>query len=315
MSGHGPPASVSTLCAVVVLFRPEPEVSENLRALVRECGHVVVADNGCPAEFRLHLEAIPGVEWLAMGGNVGVATALNRCLARADARGFKWVITFDQDSMPEPGLADELLATARRIERSGVVGPCIFDPALRRAHTWLRPNAAIPVFFQRTASGGRDIDEVTMVITSGALTSVAAWRAVGGFDETLFIDFVDTDFCLRLRRAGWRVSVSGAARLAHKLGRRERRRALGVSFHPTHHVPVRHYYICRNRPRMIARHGLREPHWLLFELCAAAMWVFRVLAFEGDRTRKITAMILGTWDGLRGRSGICPPERMSRFVA
>jgi rhamnosyltransferase len=151
--------------------------------------------------------------------------------------------------------------------------------------------------------------DVSMVITSGSLVNTVDFGSLGGFDEGFFIDYVDTDFCLRCRAAGWRIAVSADARLEHHLGRRETRELAGMVFHPTNHPPLRHYYIARNRVAMIRRHGWREIHWLSFEGAATGLWLFRVLAFERQKITKLRAMVLGTWDGLLGRFGECPPAR------
>ncbi len=295
--------------AVVITFHPDELAMENLRALALEFGRVLVVDNGSAGNVCEKMAAFPGVTVLALGRNLGVAAALNRGFARAAELGAKWVVTFDQDSRPQPGFLEGLRSTASRWNDVWMVGPRIAEAALEGDFRWLRPHPRWPSRFQRVSCTGEDLPDVSMVVTSGALTSVEAWRQLGGFDERLFIDFVDTDFCLRVREAGRRVAVSAGASLEHHLGHRERRALLGMVFHPTHHSPLRHYYIARNRWPMLRRHARRESHWAFFETMVAGLWLFRVLAFERQRLLKLQAMLLGTWDGLRGRSGPCPPER------
>lgn len=41
------------------------------------------------------------------------------------------------------------------------------------------------------------------------------WREMGGFNEDLAVDFNDVDFCLRLRRAGYRIVYTPYAQLCH----------------------------------------------------------------------------------------------------
>lgn len=303
------------VCGVVVTYRPAPSVADNLRAMLRECGRLIVVDNGSPESVRALIEQVEGVEMISLAENQGVARALNLGMQRAADAGIKWVVTFDQDSLPEPGMVAALVETARRDSRTALVGPVIHEEAMGRGGLWLRRHRRLPLFFERVPADGRDIKDVTMLITSGALTSVAAWRAVGSFDERLFIDFVDTDFCLRVRRAGWTITVSSGARLRHHLGRREKRRLFGRDFYPTHHDPVRHYYIARNRVLMLCRHSWAAPHWVLFECAAAGMWIFRMLAFERNKRAKFTAMVLGTWDGVCGRFGVCSERTRSRLSA
>ena len=307
----GPPAA---LCGVVVTFFPDETVVENLRAMVSECGRVVVVDNGSPEETVRQMAAVPGLELLPLGENLGVATALNRGLAWATANGCRWSVTFDQDSRPQPGMVAALWATHSAIPRAAVIGPRIHEAgSIAARYRWVRRHPRWPGLFQRVACTGCDLEEVTMLVTSGSMVELALWRELGGFDEALFIDYIDTDYCLRTIRAGRRVAVSAGAVLEHRLGDRESRQFLGREFRPTHHAAFRHYTIARNRVRVWRRHALAAPHWALFDLAFAGFKSFRVLAFESGKGSKLKAMFLGTWDGLSGRNGPCPAHRRKGF--
>lgn len=303
----GPPAAI---CGVVVTYHPEETVGENLRAMVRECGRVVVVDNGSPEETGRRMASVPGVELLPLGTNLGVATALNRGAARALEQGCTWIVTFDQDSRPQPGMVAALWATHGTLPRAAVIGPRIQEAGSQAArYRWVRPRPHWPGLFQRIPCAGRDLEEVTMLVTSGSMVELALWRELGGFDEALFIDYIDTDYCLRAIRASRSVAVSAGAVLEHRLGDRKSRQLLGREFRPTHHAAFRHYTIARNRVRVWRRHALAAPHWALFDLCFAGFNTFRVLVFEPAKLPKLKAMLLGTWDGLWGRSGPCPARR------
>lgn len=301
------------LVAVMVTYNPSRDVVENLRAVVAECGGVIVVDNGSGDDVCALLSGLPGVQLISLAENLGIATALNRGMERAEELGRRWVVTFDQDSTPEPGMVAAMLATASRSPQEVVVGPRIREAALGGAFRWLRVHPSFPLFFERVPCEERDLERISMVITSGALTSVRNWRNLGGYDERFFIDFVDTDFCLRHLERGGRIAVSSAAGLRHHLGRREQRRLLGVPFNPTHHPAIRHYYIARNRILMMQRHADAAGHWLTFECAAALMWLTRVLLFEQSRGRKLAAMCVGTWHGISECFGPCS-ERLAKWL-
>jgi rhamnosyltransferase len=293
--------------AVVVLFQPEPDVEDNLRALLAECGWVLVADNGTPAEYRERWSALPGIEWLPMGGNVGVAEALNRGLARVREQGGAWAVTFDQDSRPEPGMVRALWRLAQAQPRAAVVCPRIHeagsDPA---AYRWVSRHPGLPLLFRRVPCTGTDLPEVTMAVTSGSLIELTAWKQLGGFDGGFFIDYIDTEYCLRVVRAGRAVAVAGDALLRHRLGARARHVLLGRDFRSMNHAPFRHYYMARNRVATWRRHALAVPHWAAFDLSFLLYNLTRVLLFEQQRWAKVKAMARGTWHGLRGRTGPMP---------
>jgi rhamnosyltransferase len=297
-------------CAVVVTFHPDEAVIENVRAIAAECAHVLIVDNGSPASVQARFADLPRTELLALGENRGIAAALNVGARRAADMGFGWIITFDQDSRPVPGMIAALAATAQRNPRAAVVAPRILESGVGDVeYRWVRPNPRAGWLFQRVTCRDSDLPAVTMAITSGSLIEVATWENLGGFDEDLFIDYVDIDYCLRVVRAGGTVAVSAAAMLRHKLGARQTGVWLGHEFRPTHHAAFRHYFIARNRVHVWRRHAGAALHWALFDFCFALYNALRVVAFEPQKGTKLKAMLLGACDGFRGRKGGCPPDR------
>lgn len=309
------PGEDRALCGLVVTFHPDETVADNIRAMVRECGTVIVVDNGSGAHWCESLRAMTGVEVISNDTNAGVATALNQGMRRAAKRGFPWVVIFDQDSSPEPEFCAVLWQTLQahpESARVAVVGANVCETVEGgRNHRWLCPHPWLPGAFAKVPLRGRDLLSVTMAITSGSLLRTADFAAVGPFADEFFIDYVDTDYCLRCREAGRLIAVSHAARLAHAFGARDERHWLGLKFSPTNHSALRHYYIARNRIAMIRRHALRQFHWFLFDLANAGLLLARVLAVEDRKADKLRAMLLGTWDGLRGRFGPCRHGRWS----
>lgn len=307
-------ANVPSLCGVVVMYHPDAGIVANLSAMIRECGRVFVVDNGASVETRARLATLPGLEMIGLGQNIGVAAALNAGGRRACAEGCKWMVTFDQDSRPRAGMVDALLATATRNPAAAVVAPRIFEPAgPAGGYRWLRPHPRVPWLFQRRGVEAGDLPAVTAAITSGSLVSLPVWEQVGGFDERLFIDYVDIEYCLRIGREGGVVAVAAAAGLDHSLGARQSAVVLGQDFRPMHHPALRHYYMARNRVIVWRRHAAAVPHWALFDAIFAAYNTVRVLAFEGEKRAKLRAMRLGLVDGWKGRHGPCPEERRRRL--
>ena len=82
---------------------------------------------------------------------------------------------------------------------------------------------------------------MTLVITSGTLTSLKAFANLGPFRADFFIDFVDSEYCLRARKAGYRILVSPHARIRHRVGSKRRVALLGVGVSPMHHGALRKY--------------------------------------------------------------------------
>jgi rhamnosyltransferase len=295
------------VAAVVVTYFPDDAVLARLASVASQFASLVVVDNGSPMEtcslLSQWVEARGGV-WISNGRNLGLGVALNRGVEQAHTLGFEWAVTFDQDSWPDPGFSAALWETHLDRPRAAVIGPRIQEEASEVArYRWVRRHPRWPGCFERVPCRGEDLGNVTMLVTSGSMIELTTWQTLGGFDEGLFIDYIDTDYCLRVIRAGREVTVAAGALLHHRLGARQSASLLGRDFRPMHHAAFRHYYIARNRLAMWRRHALAVPHWAAFDLSYGLYNLFRVLVFEEQRWRKLRAMLRGTWDGMLGRRG------------
>jgi len=291
---------------VVVTFHPDAGFESRLAAMLEEVRPVVVVDNTATPAARVRLRAACsrlGAELLENDENAGLGAALNRAFHLLDERGFSAVIAFDQDSTPESGLATALVSLMSADPTRAVVGANWYDearPRVRSRH--LRPHAVLPGCFTREAAG-HDLYDVTCVITSGSLFHLDVWRELGGFDEPLFIDLVDTEYCLRARAAGHAIAVAAHARLAHRRGAKSPVRRLGRTWFPAFGSPLRLRYLFRNRILVLGRVGWRMPHWIAFELVYAAKVVAEIVFLEENKGAKLAACVQGTWEGLMGVEG------------
>jgi rhamnosyltransferase len=288
----------SDICAVVVTYFPKAGCAENLAALAPQVGKLVIVDNGSSAQSLEPIEAAArelDATVVHLCANLGIAAALNAGLKFAAERGYRWLATFDQDSRATPGMLAEMagvLASYPHADRVAVLSPCHVDRGLGFT---VRERSS-----EATGSGWR---VVTSVMTSGNLVSLEAAAAVGGFDDSLFIDYVDHDFCLRLRRHGYQILEATRATLLHSLGAMERRRFLFVRVHVTNHPVVRRYYMSRNRLIVWRRYWRAEPRWVLRDVRHFLFEAAYVLLYEKQTGAKIAAIVRGLHDGLRNIRG------------
>lgn len=297
------------VAALVVTYFPDLGFPERLETLLAQIGRVVVIDNGSDAvclAWKGGFAGRPGVTILENGRNLGIAAALNQGMGLLAAEGYGWVLTLDQDSLLETGCVAALLdrlAEDSDPERVAMIGANRTDAgATLAAHRWLRPKKGFP-FFERVSCERIRADGVTLVITSGTLTSVAAFERLGLFKSDLFIDLVDFEYCLRARAAGYRILVSPRAKLWHRVGAKRQARLAATTLSPMHHGALRKYYMFRNAIPVMRAYGAIFPHWLVYQLLAMAEIVIGILFFEDRKLFKLRACLAGLWDGLLGRMG------------
>ena len=268
----------------------------------------MIVDNGSTDTEVAALKGLAsrlGLVLVLNAANLGVAKALNQGAEALMDRGLRWAITQDQDSSPAADMVRRLRATAadHSAEPVAIVAPNVIDRGMPLgSRRWFSLEPVLGIGFRRLPCNGVALRNV-VTITSGSLVHIQTLRDLGGFDERLFIDFVDTDYCLRAARARHSIVVDCTAKLFHRVGAKQKKTVLGLSLSPTYHSPLRRYYLFRNRVLMIRKHALYWPHWLSYEAAATVHTLAAILFFEPDKWRQFYACFIGTWDGVMGRSG------------
>ena len=102
---------------------------------------------------------------------------------------------------------------------------------------------------------------IRYAITSGNLVRVSVFDQIGLYDEGFFVDCIDFDFCLRLRRAGYSIYRVPAAMMEHQLGDPVGL-PKGVQKYYARHSPVRRYYMYRNFMYMAERYFFTFPGFI-----------------------------------------------------
>ncbi len=282
--------------AVVVAFHPEPaRFAELLGAVAGQVDAVIVVDNGRDA-------VAPGCRVLQQPGNVGIAAAQNAGIRAALDAGATHVLLLDHDSVPAQDMVARLrgpLDSGAAIgDRIAAAGPVFADESAG-TESWFVRFGALGFRRERCRDGAATI-EADLLISSGTLIVADALRDFGGMDESLFIDHVDTDWCLKARAKGWRLIGVCAARMSHRLGDRAVRVAGGRPFYV--HGPLRQYYTFRNSALLY-----RRPHapvrWMLGDAMRLAKLLAATALFAPPRLRNLAAALRGFADGWRGRSG------------
>ena len=295
------------VAAIVVTFRPElNRLQVLLEATLAQVGHVYVVDNGDGEQLRPSLLGLDRITLITMGDNQGIGAAQNAGASAALCGGARYLLLLDQDSVPAndmvPRLIDTLEALSVEGMHVGAVGPASpsrMAPARFVRFGWFRYETVR--FTQNETFVWCD-----MLIASGTLIPATAWSDIGPMDETLFIDKVDTEWCLRAASKGYRIAGVPRARLEHSLGERSIRLWLGRWRHVPVHHPFRYYYIIRTG-LLIARYPHASWRWRTAELQRSISIVFFFGLAAPARWSNLGMMLRGTLAGLIGRSGPLPP--------
>lgn len=284
---------------MIVFYRPDSGcvARANRLAKVWPC---VVVDNTESISVPEALGLDARIDYVANGANLGIATALNQGIERLAAASCTSVLLFDQDSEPSDELLVELprtmAAERMRNRRVALVGPAYEDARLGGVAPFVRFGY---VKLRRVPPDGVQPVEVDFLITSGSCVNLAVWRDIGPMDDSLFIDFVDLEWCVRARSKGYSVLGAPALRLKHELGG-EPVKVFGRSY--PGHSAVRHYYLFRNAIALIRRSYVPWS-WKSTELVKMPVRLAIYALFMQPRVAHLRLSLLGIWHGLTGRTG------------
>jgi rhamnosyltransferase len=294
--------------AIVVGYFPEENVLRNLlHALCMQSDYVFLVDNGgCEALAQIEL---PNYIYLKQAGNLGLGHALNRGFAAALEKDVAYVATFDQDSAPPPDLIPSLLQQhlnlQQRLIKCAAVGPTFFDrresekiysPFYRQNH--FRIDTLRPVAGQTATM------EVDVLITSGTLINMEVWRNGLQYDENLFIDYTDTEWCFRVRNKGYQLFACPSVEMGHALSDAPPVRIFGLNFF--HYSALRRYYYFRNTILLCKKNYVSVP-WKRRLLIGLMLRLVFGVVYENKPMNQLRMMCKGFFSGIRNRSGAYQP--------
>lgn len=296
------------IVAVVVTYQPGfIALARLLDAIKPQVEQTIVVDNGSTVDVEAFLAGRhdPSVHCLCLRANYGVAAAQNAGIVWAQEKGTDCVVLFDQDSEPARDMIGELVEAHRHL---AVQGAKIAAVGCR--HYW--SGNSQPSGFVRfsSAPGSRVVScsdnqravECDFVISSGTLIPMSIIGKVGMMDDGLFIDHVDTEWCLRARSMGYKIYGAWFALMQHDLGMHRKRiwflRWRDVSVH----MPFRYYYMVRNS-MLLYRRDYPDRAWRVFDLQRLLMMVLFFGLCVPGRGARLRMMLKGFRDGLNGVTG------------
>jgi GT2 family glycosyltransferase len=154
---------------------------------------------------------------------------------------------------------------------------------------WLQFDGVPRLQGDRASDAERRTQRTARLSGAGMLVRMRAIDECGSFDERLFCYWEDTEWCARVREAGWHLLLAGGSLLLHWSDRSD------VNFNAL-------YYLHRNRYLVRSRPELR------FSRVRELRYICGGLRFAGElrksrRTEEAKAIVAGLWDGWIGKTG------------
>lgn len=177
--------------AGIVTYNPNLyRLKENIDSIYKQVSTIVIYDNGSNnfSEISTLTCYYREIVLIHSCENKGLAYALNQICSKAFDENVDWILLLDQDSVSQDKCID-VFSDYFELKQAAVLCPVMFD-SRRRVNAPLRAN------------GYTEVDEC---IQSGAIYNVKILKEVGFFDDWYFIDYIDYDYCITVRRKGYKI--------------------------------------------------------------------------------------------------------------
>lgn len=227
--------------ALIITYNPNVrKLNESIDTLKNQTDKIIVVDNGSKNQKEIYtlLGSDYNVVLESLTKNEGIATAQNIGFRIAEKENAEWVLTMDQDSLfPINGI--ECFKNSKEYfdRHTGILAANYVDSRIGKTLT----------------TSEAKISDKDFVISSGNLVLLEAWKNVQGFDEKLFIDYVDYDFDAKVKKAGYNIFQDNEVIIQHELGMPPKNRPFVkklLFFRKesiiSDHVAFRQYYFYRN---------------------------------------------------------------------
>ena len=274
------------IAAVIITYNTGNEFSKNVLSLKKHVGEVIVVDNGSNKETLSMLRGLKEeITLIELNENKGIAYALNRGIEYAVNNDFQWVLTLDHDSTVSDSMISNMLSVYNSIDESEKEKIVMLTPK----HVEEKQMDVV------SKSQENKWEYVLTEITSGALTKADFYKNEL-YDEKLFLDLVDHDYCLRINSMGYKIIRVNSAILIHNLGESIQKKILGITITPTNHSALRRYYMSRNRKYIWNKYRGTFKEWVIKDKIRFLNEIVKIIAFEDEKLNKLKMIKLGLND-------------------
>lgn len=267
--------------AGIVLYEPDiKRLEENISAISPQVKDLILIDNASKntEEINKLIAGYNNITYIRNDKNYGIAKALNQMTLKAEELGASWILTLDQDTVCQPDIIEKYNGLAKRAKDNVAIITSNFKDRNVEVESGVK----------------QEYEKVSLCITSGALNNIKCIKAVGGFDEKLFIDMVDYDICYALVHSGYKIIRMNYTGFLHEVGKSTTRKFFGKNIIIYNHSPLRKYYWVRNSIYLKRKYnlGLKADTRVIKR-------IIQTLLYEEDKLPKLKSMCKGVADGYK----------------
>ncbi len=262
--------------AGIVVFNPDyNRLLENINAVYSQVDMLAIYLNS--DVDRSYLSGFSKLQFLNNGKNNGIAKGLNEIMSFADSQSAKWCLFLDQDTVVPRNIIEEYEEFID-LPSAAVLTPCIHDNKDKEKKDYSKVAYTL----------------MDMCITSGSYNNVKIWKQLKGFRDEYFMDYVDWEYCARVRANGFKIYRINELSVNHQLGSKEYHKIFMWNVFTYNHSAFRKYYITRNT--IVTYKLFPEEIRLSHPYLRTLKRLLLTILFEDEKWKKIEAILRGLKD-------------------
>ena len=263
------------IAGMIILYNPSEEVKKNIETYIDYIDKLYVVDNSnVDNSGFIDNEK---VEYFSNKKNKGVAFALNKGAKMAIKDKYEYLLTMDQDSKFTYKNLDRMIHYLDKHKDIALLSP------------WHDLGLDIP-------KPSDAVDYPQTVMTSGNIINLKAYKKVKGFNNDLFIDCVDFDYCLKLLQKDYKIVRLNKSILKHNLGRIKKDKVLFKEVTHSNHNYIRRYYMTRNGLYINQKYGNEYPESCKYVVSEIKKDALKIVLLEKNKIEKLKSMYQGYKD-------------------
>lgn len=267
---------IDTVGALIITYNPDINLlKNNINSIFSQVNKIIIVDNASKNIGIIESEFGELVNVIKNQSNYGIAKALNIGMENFKFLGYKWVLTLDQDSVCPDNLMAEF-KNKMADERVGIICPDVYYVGKQNTNQ---------------VNNRERFIKIDACMTSASLTRIDAWEFSGKFNDFYFIDFVDNDFCMKLKLNGYIIFRANKVLIHHCLGEAKVVKIFNKKYVKFLHSPFRTFYMVRNNILFIKQY--KENLNVMKEIIKLLYIVMNILLFSDYRYRHIKNIVAG----------------------
>jgi GT2 family glycosyltransferase len=219
---------------------------------------IIVLDNhSTDSSVQAINDAYPAVQVIELAENLGYAGNNNVGIESALKQGADWVLVLNEDTIVAPDCIFQLVEEGEKDFQTGIVGPMVYHHD--EANVIQSAGGKISQYWDGYHLGQNELDQgqfkephgVDWISGCAIMVRRSAIEHIGMIDARFFYYWEETEWCLRIAKAGWRIVHVPAAKIWHKGVQRD--------YKPK---PMVTYYSTRNHMLMMSKHNAPAAAWI-----------------------------------------------------